>query len=121
MTIVVNASGNNDIDGILWGWAWGDGGAESLTFSFPTSATGEYDDYAQVNNFSAFNTVQQTAARTALANISSFSLLTFTETTAAGAQLQHGEATSIQYTNDSDVAERDDLHNIGTAEGGAHV
>ena len=117
MTVVVNLSNNQDIDGILWGWAWGDGGAENLTFSFPTG-TAEYTDngYVQIDNFSAFNAAQQTAVRTILANVASFSNLTFTETTADFAVLRYANADQINYTDDTDVATNTGLHQLGTAE-----
>ena len=35
MTKVVNLSNNDDIDGILWGWAWGTGGPQNSNFFFP--------------------------------------------------------------------------------------
>lgn len=117
MTVAVNLSGNPDIDGILWGWAWGDGGAETLDFSFPTG-TAEYTDngYVQIVNFGAFSAAQQTAVRTVLNNAASFCNLTFTETTADFAVLRFANADSVNYTNDSDVAEQTGLHTIGTAE-----
>ena len=111
MTTIVNLSGNQDIDGILWGWEWGTGGAQNLTFSFPT-ATAEYTDngYAQINGFSSFNATQQTAVRTALADVASFCNLTFTETTATGATLRYADASSIDYTDDNTVATHTGLH-----------
>ena len=112
MVSVVNATGNQDIDGILWGWKWD---ATNLTFSFPTG-TAEYGGYAQINGFSAFNATQETAVRNILANVSSFCNLTFTETTGAGAYLRYAEASSIDYTDDSNVATHTGLHNINTAE-----
>ena len=115
MTIEINRSNNQDIDGILWGWAWGNGGPESLTFSFPTG-TAEYTGYAAINGFSSFNVTQAEAVRDVLANIASFCNLTFIETTASGATLRYAEATSVNYTNDSNVARFTGLHSIGTAE-----
>jgi hypothetical protein len=115
MTVVVTQSGNQDIDGILWGWEWGTGGAQNLTFSFPTG-TGEYGGYTAINGFSSFNATQETAVRTALANVASFTNLTFTETTNAGAVLRYAEADSINYTDDGTLATHTGLHNIGTAE-----
>lgn len=117
MTQIVNLSGSQDIDGILWGWVWGDGGSENLTFSFPTS-TAEYTDngYTSITNFSAFNAAQQTAVRTALANIASFSKLTFTETTATFAVLRYADATSIFYTTDTSVATHTKTDPLSTAE-----
>ena len=91
MTQAVGLTGNQDIDGILWGWEWGTGGAQNPTFSFPTG-TAEYVGYTAINGFSSFNAAQQTAVRTALANVASFSNLTFTETVAAGAVLRYAEA-----------------------------
>ena len=115
MTIEINQSNNQDIDGILWGWAWGDGGPENLTFSFPTG-TAEYSAYTAVNGFGSFNATQAEAVRDILANIASVCNLTFTETTAAGATLRYAEATSINYTNDSSVGRFTGLHSISTAE-----
>jgi VCBS repeat-containing protein len=117
MTIVVNLANNQDIDGILWGWAWGDGGAENLTFSFPTG-TAEYTDngYVQIDGFNAFTAAQQTAVRTVLANVASFCNLTFTETTATFAVLRYAEASAVNYTNDTNVATGTGLHTIDTAE-----
>ena len=117
MTIAVNLSGNQDIDGILWGWAWGDGGTELLDFSFPTG-TAEYTDngYVQIDNFGAFTPAQQTAVRTVLANAASFCGLSFTETTNTFAVLRFGNADRVNYTDDPDVSEQTGLHEIGTAE-----
>jgi VCBS repeat-containing protein len=117
MTVAVNLSNNPDIDGILWGWAWGDGGAETLDFSFPTG-TAEYTDngYVQIDNFGAFNAAQQTAVRTVLSNAASFCNLSFTETTADFAVLRFANADAVNYTNDTDVAGQTGLHAIGTAE-----
>jgi serralysin len=112
MVSVVNPIGNNDIDGILWGWKWD---STNITFSFPTG-TAEYAGYEEINGFQAFNATQQTAVRNILANVASFTNLTFTETTAAGAILRYAEADSINYTDDPDVAGHDGLHTIDTAE-----
>src|SRR5215207_10122940 len=105
MTVVVNLTGNDDIDGILWGWAWGDGGPETLDFSFPTS-TAEYTDngYSSITGFNAFTAAQQMAVRTALANVSSFTNLSFVETTDTFAVLRYAEASAIVYTTDNTVA-----------------
>jgi len=117
MTVVVNLTGNDDIDGVLWGWSWGDGGAETLDFSFPTS-TAEYTDngYSSITGFNAFSAAQQTAVRTALANIASFTNLTFVETTDTFAVLRYAEASAIVYTTDSDVASHMQTNPLNTAE-----
>ncbi len=97
---VVGKTGNDDIDGILWGWKYDH---TNLTFSFPTSSA-EYSGYAQVNGFEAFSAQQATAVRAILANVASFCGLTFSEVTTAGAQLRFAEADSIDYTDSSSVA-----------------
>jgi VCBS repeat-containing protein len=117
MTVVVNLTGNDDIDGVLWGWAWGDGGTETLNFSFPTS-TAEYTDngYSSITGFNAFNAAQQTAVRAALANVASFTNLVFVETTDTFATLRYAEASAIVYTTDSDVASHMQTNPLNTAE-----
>jgi serralysin len=112
MVSVVNATNNQDIDGILWGWKHD---VTNITYSFPTG-TAEYSSYAQVNGFSSFNATQQNAVRSILTNVASFCNLTFTETTGTGALFRYAEATSIQYTTDANVATYTDLHDIDTAE-----
>src|SRR5262245_58176271 len=111
MVSVVNASGNQDIDGVLWGWKWD---STNITYSFPTG-TAEYTGYTAINGFQAFNAAQQTAVRNILANVSSFTNLTFTETTAAGALFRYAEADSINY-GDSAALGNFGLHTISTAE-----
>lgn len=112
----INLSNNQDIDGILWGWRWGNGGAQNLTFSFP-AGTAEYIGYESITNFDSFNAAQQTAVRTIRDNIASFSNLTFTETTNTGATLRYAEADSVNYTNDNNVArEETGDHILNTAE-----
>ncbi len=112
MTSVVNPADNPDIDGILWGWKR-DG--TSFSYSFPTSSAA-YLNYAAVNGFEAFNTAQQQAVRDVFANISSFTNLTFTETSSPYANFRFAEANSINYTDDSSAAQDWGLHTIGTAE-----
>src|SRR4051812_35544100 len=118
MVSVVNKSGNDDIDGILWGWKWD---STNIDFSFPTS-TAEYSSYTTINGFHAFNATQEAAVRTALGNIAEFTNLTFTETTSSGALLRYADASSINYSNDTSVISNSrpgahtGLHNINTAE-----
>ncbi len=107
MTVEINLSGNNDIDGVLWGWSWGSTRPEGLdlSYSFPTT-TAEYitDGYVSVTGFAAFTAAQQTAVTQILGNIASFANLTFTLTTNVDAILRYGDATSVDYTDDSSVA-----------------
>jgi len=72
---VIDPSGSQDIDGVLWGWRWG---VTSITYSFPTSdaeylngATPGADRYEAVNGFAAFNATQKTAVRKTLENVTS--------------------------------------------------
>ena len=112
MTSLVNATGNQDIDGILWGWKLD---SLNLTFSFPTG-TAEYTGYQEIQGFSAFNATQEAAVRTILANVAGFCNLTFTESSNASADLRYAEASAINYTNNSNVGRHTGLHTIGTAE-----
>lgn len=112
MTIEIFHSNNQDIDGLLWGWAWGDGGAESLRVLFPTS-TDAYSGYEEIKGFSSFNPAQQTAVRNALANIASFCNLTFSGTATDGPTLRYAEATEINYTDDKKVGRETGLHKPG--------
>lgn len=112
MVSVVNATGIQDIDGVLWGWKWD---STNISFSFPTG-TAEYSSYVAINGFSTFSALQRTAARNDLANVASFTNLTFTETTSSGALLRYAEASSVNYTNDSSVATHTGLHSLNTAE-----
>jgi Peptidase M10 serralysin C terminal len=90
-------------------------GLDQHHLSFPTG-TAEYTSYAAINGFQAFNAAQQTAVRNVLANVASFTGLTFTETAGAGALLRYAEADSINYTASSAVAAHFGLHTISTAE-----
>src|SRR2546430_1429639 len=107
MTVEINPSGNNDIDGILWGWSWGSTRPEGLglSYSFPTS-TAEYiaDGYVSITGFAAFTAAQQTAVTNILGNIASFANLTFTLTVNPDAILRYGDATAVDYTDDNSVA-----------------
>jgi serralysin len=65
--ILINPSGVQDIDGVLWGWCWQINQPNNhtlLTYSFPTS-TAAYG--YEVNGFQAFNSAQVAAAEKALA------------------------------------------------------
>jgi len=94
VTIEINRSNNQDIDGLLNGYAWGSGGAQNITFSFPTGIA-EYTGYRSITDFSSLNTVQQAAVRNSLLDIASFCKLTFIETTAPDATLRYAGATVI--------------------------
>jgi serralysin len=111
--LAINSTGNQDIDGILWGWKWD---TTALTYSFPTSAT-EYtsNGYAAVNGFAAFNAVQQNAVKSIFANLSSFTNLTFTQSTTGVAVLRFGNATTVDYSDNSAVTSHTGLHQLGNS------
>ena len=91
MTAVASYSptGNTYIDGLLTGTKWA---VNSLTFSFPASASfyeANYGSGENLNGFEAFNTVQQAAVRSILQNYGAVANLTFTEVTESSTV--HGE------------------------------
>jgi hypothetical protein len=91
----VNASGNQDIDGLLWGYRWDLG--STLTFSFPTSSavySSSTGGYGSIVGFEAFNSAQQTAAISSLQMIASYvSGLSFSQVAAgAASELRFGVA-----------------------------
>lgn len=102
--VPVEATGNPDIDGILWGYKWD---ARSLTYAFPKS-TAEYlkSGYVGIESFQAFNAAQQTAVKTILASIASFTGLTFKDVSGTGTTglLRFAEAKRMNYTDDEHVA-----------------
>ncbi|MGE7413349.1 M10 family metallopeptidase [Methylobacterium tarhaniae] len=106
---VVEPTGRQDIDGILWGWKWD---TTHLTYSFPASAS-EYGSYAEIKDFTAFNTAQQDAVRRLLANVADIANLTFTETTASGADLRFANASAINYSDDPAILSETGLHPPG--------
>ncbi len=71
----VSLTGNADIDGVLSGIKWA---SPNLTYSFPTA--GSQYEYSEPG-FEAMNATQQTAVRSILSMIASYTSLTFTEVT----------------------------------------
>src|SRR5262245_40025568 len=79
--VSVSDSGNGDIDALLFGSKWN---SSNLTFSFPTSASRyNYPSNAgdEPDTFGVLTPELQTAVRQALAIISRYVNLTFTEIT----------------------------------------
>jgi serralysin len=107
VTTTINPSGNQDIDGLLNGYSWS---TVNLTYSFPTGIS-EYNGYAFINGFQAFNAAQQTAVARIIDNINSVSGLNITRTTGAGASIRYAEANSIDYGDGLGT------HTVATAEG----
>ena len=114
MPIAVGKTGDDDIDGILWGWRWD---VSDFTFSFPRS-TANYDGYAAIVGFQGFGTAQQAATRKILNHIESFCDVSFTEVgpNQGVANFRFAEARQINYTNDPGLTRFPGLHDIGSAE-----
>src|SRR5579862_2809806 len=98
------ASGNQSIDGILNGTSWA---SNTLTDSFPTASAdygsgqgtgnGQYNDPAPFNNLTQLSSQDQAEVQRALALISSYTNLTFTqinETTTTHADLRLADSSS---------------------------
>jgi len=92
-TTSVPVSGRIYTDSLIAGPKWA---SNSLSFSFPTAST-QFTGYPAGNEpsigFEALNPIQQAAVRAIFASISSFTNLTFTESTgtnAASAVLRFG-------------------------------
>ena len=107
---VINASGNADIDGILWGWRWDH---NAITYSFPADTSSYLNNgYVQIVSFQALNAVQQDAVHAIVANIATFANLTFSEVSGF-ATLRYADASQVNYTNDNTVAGYTGLHQFG--------
>jgi serralysin len=94
MVVRVPLSGDQRIDGVLWGgWKWD---TNALTYSFPTSRL-PYSSYNAVEGFEAFSLTQIGMAERALNMVASFTNLTFTKinNAAGGTGLRFGEAKRI--------------------------
>src|SRR5919109_54336 len=98
MGILISKSNNQDIDGLLWGWCWQWNTPDNharLTYSFPTSVN-DYQGYAEIQNFGAFNAAQRAAAVKALANFDAVSNLDFVYTAdPAQGNIRLAEATFV--------------------------
>jgi serralysin len=101
---LVALTGNAQIDGLLWGWQWGD---TDLTFRFPGSAN-EYlaqfpggPGYQGVSGFQPFSNFQANQiVNFGLSNLSLFSGLTFThDANFGGGNLRFAIADTIWYEN----------------------
>jgi hypothetical protein len=107
----VGLTGNDDIDGLFWGWKWDH---KDLTYSFPTSST-EYtqNGYKSVTGFEAMNAAQQTAYAKIIANFGGVCGLKFTQTASANADIRFAEANQIDYSD----GKGSHVPGTGTAEG----
>ncbi|MCK4712458.1 MAG: M10 family metallopeptidase, partial [Marinosulfonomonas sp.] len=141
-TISVPATGDQLIDGVLSGIAWGD---TVVTYSFPTSAgeygsQASYSPYGELATFGTISLLQQNAARWALdtaygnsANdgfsVEGFTNLTIEYTTDANANIRYGETdaanpTAYAYYPGSHPAAGDvwfgTSHNYGSPQAGTY-
>jgi serralysin len=98
-TKTITATGDQMVDGVLSGYAWGD---TTLYFSFPTSSA-EYGAYSEATTFGMISLLQQNTARwtldTAFGNtandgfsVEGFTNLNIAYTTGPGAHLRYGES-----------------------------
>jgi serralysin len=89
-TLSVADTGINQIDSLLYGTKWG---SNAVTFSFPavrSDWTGYYSGSEPYSNFIGLNSMQQDAARSALAGWSNVCNLNFTETTGGTGVIRFG-------------------------------
>src|SRR5947207_5099432 len=116
MTLEVNLSGNNDIDGILHGWKW-DTTASTLIYWEDPFGTAEYIDNdadpvqtgyrpGAIVGFTPFNPAQRESVGLILANVSSFAKLSFflidgppDPLANYAADFRYAKATTVDYTN----------------------
>ena len=114
MPIEVNRTGDDDIDGILWGWRWD---FSDFTFSFPRN-TANYQGYAGIEGFQGFGDAQQAATRKILNHVESFCDVRFTEAEPSQgvANFRFAEARKVNYTNDPGLTAFPGLHRIDSAE-----
>jgi serralysin len=88
----VASSGNQDIDGLLWGYKW-----DQLNFSYSTpTSDAEYTSQGYwLYGFQAMTSVQQSAIQTVMANFSNVCGLNFAYTTAADATVRFAETVYV--------------------------
>nr|HMQ58629.1 M10 family metallopeptidase [Rhizobiaceae bacterium] len=101
------ATGDARIDGILHEDHWA---VTALTFSFPSALSNFADAYDEVRGFQVLNAAQKSAARAALAEVSAFTPLVFTEVTetdTAHGAIRFAQATGRTYTSGGNVIDRE--------------
>ena len=90
----VPLSGNQSIDGLLWGWKWD---KTNLTVSFPQDASA-YQQYAGLQGFVPFTQTQITQIVSfGLSNLGLFTNLEFSEDTNGFGDLRFGQAEFVNY------------------------
>ncbi|MGA0530921.1 M10 family metallopeptidase C-terminal domain-containing protein [Hansschlegelia sp. KR7-227] len=99
----VGKSGNDRIDGVLWGVKLDD---LNVTYGFPTTDD-DYVGYAAVNGFVAFNADQQAAVRVAMANVDQVCGIVATEATSGRPTFRFAMADTF------DTGAKDTLHKPG--------
>jgi Ca2+-binding RTX toxin-like protein len=93
----VVASGNQDIDGLIWGYKWDH---TNLSYSFPTSSA-EYltNGYKEIDGFQSLTAHQIAMYQQIIGLYGSVCSLTFTQTAAPNADLRFAQATQIDYSD----------------------
>jgi serralysin len=100
-------SGNQDIDGILWGYGWN---TQVISYSFPSSDAA-YAGYESIGEFAALNTDQTAAVERVLDSVSSFTNLSFVRDNAStDTTLRFGRATA------NDIGDGKGSEGLGIAE-----
>jgi serralysin len=87
----INPSGNQDIDGVLWGYKWDH---NDLTYSFPFG-TLSYGGYTAINGFALFNTAQRNAVHEVIRNTNEVCGLNIAYTAQDFSNLRYAEVDSI--------------------------
>jgi serralysin len=94
MPTAVAPTGNQSIDGILWGWKWD---TTNLTVSFPQFANA-YQGYSWIETFTPFTQFQATQiVNFGLNNLGVFTNLSFTGDPNGTGDLRFAQATRIDY------------------------
>ena len=94
MPTAVPLTGNQSIDGLLWGWKWD---TPNLTVSFPQTVNA-YSQYGWVENFVPFTPTQiNQIVNFGLNNLSVFSGLSFSAAADDYGHLRFAQATRIDY------------------------
>lgn len=95
MPTAVAPTGNQAVDGILWGYKWD---SLALTYSFPTSAA-QYGGYSRIDGLEAFNSAQQAAVIRAVNFVNGYSGLNITlDANPSVASFRFAEADLIRYS-----------------------
>jgi serralysin len=92
----ITQSGDQTVDGLFHTYKWAE---QTLTYSFPTSASQYGSDYSNANEpaygFQAFNDMQKAAVREILQQIEGFTNMDFVEVSGGEGVLRWGETSTV--------------------------